>query len=132
LAAATERAARDLRLVIGRSPAGSRLRWTGPAPEGVHEGSWCDAAQALETALAQAAEGLATVSVMAPDFVRLHERAALLAQRLEAFTREAEPGAVRGLDAGTHLRLVESPLDIAQAVQDRLLTSGEAEAVPEA
>lgn len=132
LAGATERAARELRLVIGRTPAGSRLRWTGVAPDGVHEGSWCDAVQALETALAQAADGLATVSEIAPDFVRLHERAMLLVQRLEGFTREAEPGAVRWLDAGTHLRLVESPLDIAQAVQDRLLKSGEAEADPEA
>lgn len=132
LAGATERAARELRLVIGRTPAGSRLRWTGVAPEGVHEGSWCDAVQALETALTQAAGGLATVSEIAPDFVRLHERALLLVQRLEGFTREAEPGAVRWLDAGTHLRLVESPLDIAQAVQDRLLKSGEAEADPEA
>src|SRR5690606_32240250 len=32
LAGATERAARGLRLVIGRTPAGSRLRWTGVAP----------------------------------------------------------------------------------------------------
>lgn len=127
LAGATERAARDLRLVIGRTPPGSRLRWAGPAPEGVHEGSWCDALDALQVALSQAADGLATVSEIAPDFVRLQERAALLAQRLEAFTRVAEPGAVRWVDAGTQLRLVESPLDIAEAVQAKLLRPKEDE-----
>jgi ATP-dependent DNA helicase DinG len=65
------------------------------------------------------------VSEIAPDFVRLHERAALLAQRLQAFTRAAEPGAVRWIDVGTHLRLIESPLDIAEAVQQKLLKSDE-------
>lgn len=127
LAGATERAARELRLVIGRTAPGSRLRWSGAAPEGVPEADWGRALDDLQAALSQAAEGLATVSEIAPDFVRLHERAALLAQRLEAFTREAEPGAVRWVDAGTHLRLVESPLDIAEAVQAKLLKAGDPE-----
>lgn len=126
LAGATERAARDLRLVVGRAAPGSRLRWNGPAPEGVQEDAWTGALAAMVAALEQAAEGLATVSEIAPDFVRLHERAATLAQRLHAFTREAEPGSVRWVDAGTHLRLVESPLDIAEAVQRKLLKTVEA------
>ncbi|WP_442968707.1 ATP-dependent DNA helicase [Ramlibacter sp.] len=124
LAAGTERAARDLRLAIGRTPPGSRVRWTGTAPEGVHESTWLDALATLSAALQQAAEGLATVSEIAPDFVRLHERAAGLAQRVHGFEHAAEPGAVRWLDAGTHLRLVESPLDIARAVQQKLLKTG--------
>jgi ATP-dependent DNA helicase DinG len=126
LAGATERAARDLRLVIGRTPPGSRLRWSAPAPEGVDDSAWTAALATLETALAQAAEGLATVSEIAPDFVRLHERAATQAQRLRAFGEAAQPGSVRWVDAGTHLRLVESPLDIAEAVQGKLLKTGEA------
>ena len=124
LAGATERAARELRLVVGRASSGSRLRWNAPAPEGVAEVAWTEALEALGTALEQAAEGLATVSEIAPDFVRLHERAVLLAQRVQAFGHAADPGAVRWLDVGTHLKLVESPLDIAQAVQDKLLKTG--------
>jgi ATP-dependent DNA helicase DinG len=125
LAAATERATRDLRLLVGRAASGARLRWSTGAPEGVDEASWREGLATLQAALEQAAEGLATVSEIAPDFVRLHERAALLAQRVQAFDGEPEAGCVRWLDVGTHLRLVESPLDIAEAVQQKMLKTGE-------
>ena len=59
---------------------------------------------------------LATVSEIAPDFVRLFERADDLAQRVQRFAEPCEPGAVRWVDVGTQLRLIESPLDIAEAV----------------
>lgn len=123
LAGATERAARELRLVVGRAP-GGRLRWTGEAPEGVPAGTWLEALEELATVLDEAAEGLATVSEIAPDFGRLHERASLLATRIRAFAGEPEEGSVRWVDVATHLRLVESPLDIAEAVQAKLLKTG--------
>jgi ATP-dependent DNA helicase DinG len=125
VAGTVERAARDLRLVAGRGNFSTRLRWNGEAPEGVEPQAWDDALAALASALDFAAEGLGTVVEVAPDFERLHERAGTLAQRARAFARAPEPGSVRWADAGTHLRLVESPLDIAQAVQDKLLKSGE-------
>ena len=130
LAAGTERAARDLRLVVGRAAPGARMRWTEAAPEGVHESSWTDAVETLAAALEQAADGLATVSEVAPDFARLHERAALLAQRIAAFTAPAAEGSVRWVDVGQQLRLIESPLDIAEAVQQKMLQKGQAD--PEA
>nr|WP_236599701.1 ATP-dependent DNA helicase [Ramlibacter alkalitolerans] len=125
LVAAVERAARELRLVVGGGNYSTRLRWSGEAPEGVDPLAWDDALAVLASALEQAAEGLAVVNEVAPDFVRLQERASTLAQRVRAFAREAEPGSVRWADAGTQLRLVESPLDIAQAVQRKLLKTGE-------
>ncbi|TFZ00730.1 ATP-dependent DNA helicase [Ramlibacter henchirensis] len=121
VAAALDRAARELRLVVGRSTAGSRLRWTGAAPEGVPQHAWQDALADVEVACEDAMEALATVSEIAPDFVRLHERAATLAQRSGRFLAEAAPDAVRWVDVGQQLRLVESPLDIAQAVRTKLL-----------
>ena len=124
LAGTLERATRELRLAVGRAGGGTRLRWTAIAPEGLDERTWSDALEAVASALDACAEGLETVSEIAPDFVRLHERAALLAQRVAAFGREAEPGSVRWLDVGTHLRLIESPLDIAEAVQQKLLKTG--------
>jgi ATP-dependent DNA helicase DinG len=79
----------------------------------------------LRGALAQAQSALSTVSEISPDFVRLIERAETLAQRVQQFCGACEPGAVRWIDVGNQLRLIESPLDIAQAVQDKLLTHGE-------
>lgn len=121
VAGALDRSARELRLVVGRTTAGNRLRWSGPAPEGVPQDDWLDALEDVQAACEAAMEALATVSEIAPDFVRLHERAATLAERSARFLAAAAPDAVRWLDVGPQLRLVESPLDIAQAVRTRLL-----------
>ncbi len=77
-------------------------------------------------------EGLATVSELSPDFVRLHERADLLVDLLDFFLQPCEEGSVRWLDVGSQLRLVESPLDIAQAVQSKLLHSEPADSTVKA
>lgn len=123
-AAAVERSARDLRLAVGRTGPGAKLRWTGRAPEQVAEDAWSAALDAVHAACSQAMAALATVSEIAPDFVRLHERAAAFAERAERFLMPCEPGSVRWVDAGAQLRLVESPLDIAQAVKTQLLGRG--------
>ena len=128
LAGATEHAARDLRLCVGKAYPGSKLRWNDGAPEGLAPVEWAQALAAVSTALAGACEALNTVSDMAPDFVRLHERAAELESRARAFALDPEPGGVRWLDVGTQLRLVESPLDIAQAIQARVFTDDKAAA----
>lgn len=125
LASVTERAARELRLVVGRQA--GRLRWVEEAPQGVPPQDWADALQQLAGALQAAADALNTVSEIAPDFPRLHERAAALLSRVQAFTQPAPLGSVRWVDAGTQLRLVESPLDIAEAVQTRLLAGSQEE-----
>jgi len=121
LAATLDRATRDLRLVVGRGTTGSRLRWSETAPEGVPAEEWQDALADVQAACDAAHDALATVSEIAPDFVRLQERAATLAQRCDRFMAPAAPESVRWLDVGQQLRLVESPLDIAQAVRTRLL-----------
>ncbi|HZY18671.1 MAG TPA: ATP-dependent DNA helicase [Ramlibacter sp.] len=119
LAAASERAARDLRLVVGRNT--GRVRWVQAAPDEVDPRAWQGALEAVEASLRQAAEALGSVSEIAPDFVRLHERAGLLAERAARFGAACAPGSVRWIDAGLQLRLVESPLDIAETVRTRLL-----------
>lgn len=121
LAGGVERATRDLRLVLGKLPPGSKLRWTGDVPQGIPSGAWQHALTTLVTALDSAGQGLDTVSEISPDFVRLAERVAALADRATRFSQPCEAGSVRWVDAGTQLRLVESPLDIAQAVRTRLL-----------
>jgi ATP-dependent DNA helicase DinG len=116
-----EKSARDLRLVVGKARPGAKLRWTGAAPENLDGEAWSRALEDVQQACEQALAALDTVSEIAPDFVRLHERAAEFASRAERFTRPCEAGSVRWVDVGTQLRLMESPLDIAEAVQTRML-----------
>ena len=120
IAAATERAARDFRLVVGRSGTG-RLRWADQAPDGIEPSDWRQALDAVRHACEQAAEAISTVSEIAPDFQRLHDRASTLAERASRFTTPCDSGSVRWVDVGQQLRLMESPLDIADTVRTRLL-----------
>ena len=120
LSGATEHAARELRLAIGQAYPGSKLRWTDATPEGLHAREWAGALSGLLASLQAASDALGTVSEMAPDFVRLHERAAELAERTLLFSGAAEPGGVRWLEVGAQLRLVEAPLDIAKSIIARV------------
>lgn len=126
MAAVTEQAARELRLCVGKHSPGTKLRWAGNAPEGLPASDWHQTLQAVHDACLQACEALDMVSEIAPDFVRLHERAALLAERVSRFANPCEAGFVRWLDVSMQLHLVESPLNIATAVKSKMLgTSGE-------
>jgi ATP-dependent DNA helicase DinG len=128
VASTLERAARDLRLVVGKTGPGARLRWVDEAPSGIDAVAWVDALAGLRHACAEAGAVLATVTEIAPDFERLFERAEELSGRVARFSGACDKDSVRWLDAGTQLRLVESPLDIAQAVRDKLLREGQQEA----
>ncbi|MBB3176776.1 ATP-dependent DNA helicase [Variovorax sp. Sphag1AA] len=123
LVAGIERAARELRLSVGKQYPGAKLRWSGGSPEGVPAQTWQEALEALGRAFAEAGRGLDTVSELSPDFVRLHERALQLSERASRFAEACPSGSVRWVDVGSHLRLVESPLDIAEAVRTRVLKS---------
>ncbi len=120
IVASTDHAARVLRMSAGEHDPGSKLRWTGEAPEGAGSG-WTVALQAVYASCLQACAALEIVSEIAPDFIRLHERACTLAERAQGFVNACESGCARWVDVGTQLRLVESPLDISHAVRTRLL-----------
>lgn len=133
LVSAVDTSTRDWRLLAGRPRGGgsrpggrsdggqARLAWEGDAPQGIHPDDWTLALGDLALALAQAAQGLDTVSELAPDFVRLRERCGQLHGLVQSFIAPCEAGSVRWLDLGTQMRMVESPLDIAQAMRDRVL-----------
>jgi ATP-dependent DNA helicase DinG len=120
-----EHAVRDLRLSAGIHRTGAKLRWVGVAPDGIEEDSWlfamqmvCNAGQALIAALQLVIE-------IAPDFLRLFERASLLRERLVQFLQPKPLDSVRWLEVAPQLRLIESPLDIAESVQNKMLKSEE-------
>ena len=115
LTAALEKAARDWRLAAGMHRGSVRLRWTGQHPEGVAPDEWSDALQAVSSALVDLQNGLDMVSELAPDFQRLGERTRELVQRATLFAQTPNPEGVRWAEVSAQLRLIESPLDIAQA-----------------
>lgn len=125
LAAALELATRRLRLLAGpqRAQPGNptRLRWQGAAPDGVDAAAWQAGLARLAQAVHGLAEGLQPVAEMAPDLARLLERAVDTLERVQRFMADADPAWVRWVDVGGFLRLVESPLDIADTVRTRLL-----------
>ena len=121
LSSDAEHAARQLRLAVGRMPAAARLRWAGAAPEQIDPTAWETAMQELLAACTRAMSGLASASEIGPDFERLRERAQTLCESTSFFLSPCDPASVRWIDAGVQLRLVESPLDIAKAVQEKML-----------
>jgi ATP-dependent DNA helicase DinG len=127
LVAGVERGARELRLAVGKQYPGAKLRWAGASPEGVPADAWQQALDALKQAFDEAARGLDTVSELSPDFVRLLDRAQQLAERAKRFAEGCATESVRWVDVGTQLRLVESPLDIAEAVRKRVLKTDSAD-----
>jgi ATP-dependent DNA helicase DinG len=115
LTAQLEKAARDWRLAAGMHRGSVRLRWSGQHPEGVEPGEWDAAFQAVTQALTHLQNGLDMVSELAPDFQRLGDRTRELMQRAAVFADSPNPEGVRWAEVSAQLRLIESPLDIAQA-----------------
>jgi ATP-dependent DNA helicase DinG len=121
LASACDRSARDLRLAavgrLGEVRAGLKLRWAERSVDaefltGLEQvGEACEAARAA----------FDTVSELAPDFVRLAERAARLAALARRFAQPPEDGKIRWLDLSPQqARLVESSLDIREAMKEEM------------
>jgi ATP-dependent DNA helicase DinG len=123
LAGLVELSARDLRLAVGGERIAAKLRWTDEVPEGTDRDAWKSALGRVAQACAQALEALDTVSEIAPDFVRLYERGSELLAKVGRFSAPGNPDAVRWVDVGAQLRLVDSPLDIADAMRTRLLAA---------
>ena len=113
LAAACERAARDLRLAAAgalRDVRGTvKLRWN----ERSQQPAFVEALTALAAACTAAAEGLQAAIDLGPDFAKLQERASTLARLAKSFQQAAAESHVRWIDVSPQqARLVESPLDI--------------------
>lgn len=124
LAGRLDRAARDLRLAAAgplahRPPRGGslKLRWEdrAEAPDFV------EGLAALAAAAEAVQAALDTVSELAPDFPKLADRAQALSQAARAFGQPAETGRVRWIELGSlAMRLVDSPLDVREAMQGQL------------
>ncbi|HMN77418.1 MAG TPA: ATP-dependent DNA helicase [Burkholderiaceae bacterium] len=121
IAGGCDRAARELRIAaVGplREVRGSfKLRWD----ERSRRGDFIAALEGVGQAFESAAEALGTVADAAPDLAKLQERSADVAARARHFAQDGAPGTVRWIDLGVHqVRLVESPLDIRDALREQM------------
>ena len=130
LAFATECVARDLRMLVGNTSPGVKLRWSGIGPDQLVLSEWTHALGALLAECTRAMQALETVSDIAPDLARMLERSKVIVDRLGLFSGACAVDAVRWLDVGTQLKLVEAPLDIASTFQSKFLKTIESEGSP--
>jgi ATP-dependent DNA helicase DinG len=123
LASDVEYAARDLRMIVGKADPCAKRRWVDIVPEQVDTVEWGAALTDLEAACTRAQLALASVCEVAPDLARLWERVSALVALLELFSGACHLDSVRWLEVGAQLKLVESPLDIAETVRSRMIQS---------
>jgi ATP-dependent DNA helicase DinG len=121
LAGACDRAARELRLAAAgtlRDLRGTlKLRWN----ERSEQHDFGAALDGIASSCEAAAAGLKLVVEMSPDFGKLAERATQLAALARRFAEPAADGNVRWIDVSPHqARLVESPLDIRDALREQM------------
>jgi ATP-dependent DNA helicase DinG len=121
LAAACERGARNVRLAAAGALAETRgirkLRWNERAGDADFDAALADLAAACDAA----AEGLHGVADAAPDLAKLLDRAQALATLARRFREPAAAGKVRWIDLSPHqARLVESPLDVREALREQM------------
>jgi ATP-dependent DNA helicase DinG len=127
LAAGCDKAARDLRMAAAgplRELRGNlKLRFD----ERASSAAFGAALQGIEEACAAALQALETMSELAPDFVKLAERARGMASLAAQFGAAPGIGQVRWIDLSPHqARLVESPLDIRDALRQQMAGGGKA------
>ena len=118
-----ERSLRDWRLVVGKHPANTKLKWSDPEPQGVHPLEWAQALQDVSDSAVRLQAALELVVDAAPDFQRLHERVSDVMRAIDHFEKDCPTGSVRWVEVGGQMRCFEAPLDIAEVVQSRLLDS---------
>ncbi len=121
IAAACDRAARDLRIAAAGSLRDLRgmlrLRWK----ERATRVDFLESLRESQRACERAVEALGVVEAVAPDFSRLAERARHFATLAERFASDPPAAQVRWIDVSPQqARLVESPLDIRDALREQM------------
>jgi ATP-dependent DNA helicase DinG len=127
LAARCEISARELRLAaagpLREVRAALKLRWD----ERAARPEFIAALPAVALACNAAREALAHLVDAAPDFAKLAERAQNLAALALRFVEPADTANVRWIDLTTHhCRLIESPLDIRDALREQMAAAPKA------
>ena len=116
-----ERSLREWRLIVGKHPANTKLKWSDPEPQGVNPLEWAQALHDVSESVFRLQASVENVVDAAPDFQRLHERLSGVLSLITHFELACQPGSVRWVEVGGQIRCFEAPLDIADVVQTKLL-----------
>ena len=87
------------------------------------ESAWIACVRSAQSAVQHAMHAIAQVEELSPEFRALQARAFQLLEQMDLFVQPVPPDSVRWIDVGQGVRLVQSPLDIAQSMQTRVLKS---------
>lgn len=116
-----EKTLRDWRLVVGKHPANTKLKWSDPEPQGIHPLDWAQSLHDVRESVQRLQASVETVVDAAPDFQRLHERLSAVLSLITHFENDCAQGSVRWVEVGGQIRCFEAPLDIAETVKNKLL-----------
>jgi ATP-dependent DNA helicase DinG len=112
-----------LRALCGGSLNSERIAWYDEQPAGLHAEDWHQVVADLHNALQQIDVVLRSMDDLSPELKGLQERGSRLMGELDIFSHAVHPAAVRWLEAGmSQVRLIQSPLDIADAMRSRVIT----------
>ena len=115
-----ERAARFLEETVKPLGTGARLGWNDAAPEGLLSNDWQTSVNECATALQNAHTILLQMDERGPEFTALAQRAENGSKAILHFAQDTPQGCARWVELGAHLRLSESPLNIAEAMRSVL------------
>lgn len=111
-----------LRTLCGGDQNLGRIVWQKEQPSGIAAEDWQNVVTDLHTALQQTDVVLRSMEELSSELKGLHERASRLMAELDIFSHAVQADAVRWLEVGaSQVRLVQSPLDIADAMRSRVI-----------
>jgi len=115
LVGSLEAAAESMRSRFPAQDATTRVEWSATGSR------WQDILQAAVHALVQMQKALALVAETAPELQVLQQRAEALLEGQQVFMEPLPADAVRWLELGRQARMFQSPLDVSEAMQSRVL-----------
>ena len=99
-----------------------RQGWLEDQPPGVDARAWGTTLAALHSTLQQTEIVLRSMEEAYPELKVLRERASHLTAELDVFLHPVQEGWVRWIDMGEQVKLVQSPLDIADTMRSKFVS----------
>jgi len=123
LASRLELISKSLRGLFTKTERSQKLSWLGVAPQDVDEELWGSTLAEMALLLQELQAGVELVVHTGPDWERYMDRVIEMQSRIALFQSPLAEGCVRFADVGGSVRLIQAPLDIAQTLGPKILSS---------